>query len=188
MRTGGYEALNYATIAEELGVTRANVYYHFKGKENLALEAIGRYMDEIEGNVRARAGEHPGDFPAVMEALDGDVWRQLADDDFEGWCVAVKVIADQSWVPRELGHKATEHFERLVDGFAALVEESQDAGTVRTDRPAADLAREALMVHLGIAQMAMSVPGEREPGSFSRRYMKTWLTGIAPVAAHADPR
>lgn len=182
LRTGGYEALNFGTIAEELGTTRANIHYHFKNKENLALAAIDRYMDEIEGNVRALAGEHPGDFPAVMAALDEEVWLRLSENDYEGWCVAVKVVADQSWVPRELGRRATEHFERLVASFGRLVEDSQRAGTIRTDRPAGDIAREALTVHLGIAQMAISLPDERTDRSFSRRFMRGWLSTVTPLA------
>jgi len=179
LRTGGYEALNFGAIAEELGTTRANIHYHFKNKENLALAAIDRYMDEIEGNVRALAEEHPGDFPAVMSALDEDVWVRLSEDEYEGWCVAVKVVADQSWVPKELGRRATRHFERLVERFAGLVEDSQRAGTVRPDRPADEIAREALTVHLGIAQMAMSLPAERLPDSFSRRFMRAWLSTVS---------
>lgn len=72
LRTGGYEALNFGTIAEELNTTRANIHYHFKNKENLALAAIDRYMDDIESNIRTLAEEHPGDYPAVMVALDED--------------------------------------------------------------------------------------------------------------------
>ena len=35
---GGYDKLNFATIARDLNTTRANLHYHFKNKETLAIE------------------------------------------------------------------------------------------------------------------------------------------------------
>jgi len=184
MRTGGYEALNFGTIAEELGVTRANIHHHFRNKQNLALKAIGRYNENLEARFGQLRKKYLGDSPTAMERTHEGLWETLSDTGYEGFCAAAQLIAEQSWIPNEVGYVATIHYERLLEIFTELVRESQRAGTVRDDRPAEDIAREALSLHLGVAQMAMSLPGERRPGSYSRGQMRAWLRTIAtPEAA-----
>jgi AcrR family transcriptional regulator len=62
IRAGGYEALNFGTIAEELGITRANIHHHFKNKENLALQAVNRYSAGLEERFAGFKEKHPGNF------------------------------------------------------------------------------------------------------------------------------
>jgi AcrR family transcriptional regulator len=185
LRTGGYEALNFGTIADELGVTRANIHHHFRNKQNLALEAIGRYNEYLQARFGALREKYPGDFPTAMEKTHEGLWQTLEDTGYEGFCAAASLIAEQSWIPKEVGYVATFHYELLLRIFTELVEESQHAGTVREDRPAEDIAREALSIHLGVAQMAMSLPSERQPGSYSRRQVRDWLTTIAMTPSPA---
>ena len=185
MRTGGYEALNFGTIAEELGITRANIHYHFNTKKNLALQALNRYSAALEerespGYFAGLKEKYPGDFPAAIVAAHEGMWDRFSEINYAGFCAAVQVISDQSWIPEEVSHEATGYYERLLSIFTELIEESQAAGTVRKDRPAEDIAREALSIHLGVALMAMTIPAERQPGSYSRRRMREWLATIAP--------
>jgi TetR/AcrR family transcriptional repressor of nem operon len=180
IRTGGYEALNFGTIAEELGITRANIHHHFKNKENLALQAVNRYVVGLEERFAAFEEKHPGNFPAAMAAVHDGMWDRLSETNYGGFCVAVQLISDRSWIPEEVGHEATGYYERLLSIFTELIEESQEAGTVRKDRPAEDIAHEALSIHLGVGLMAMTLPAERRPGSYSRRRMREWLATIAP--------
>lgn len=185
LRTGGYEALNFGTIAGELGVTRASVHHYFGNKENLALEALSRYEADFEERFSALSEMHPGDFPTAMAKTHEGTWRRLSENGYAGFCAAAQLIADRSWIPEGVGHRASAYYERLIGHFSDLIEESQEAGAVRDDRPAAEIAREALSVHLGVAMMAMSLPGEREPDSSSRRRMREWLLALAPRSEEA---
>ncbi len=180
IRTGGYEALNFGTIAEELGITRANIHHHFKNKENLALQAVNRYVVGLEERFAAFKEKHPGNFPAAMAAVHDGMWDRLSETNYGGFCVAVQLISDQSWIPEEVSYEATGYYERLLSIITELIEESQEAGTVRKDRPVDNIAREALSIHLGVGLMAMTLPTERQPGSYSRRRMREWLATITP--------
>jgi hypothetical protein len=108
------------------------------------------------------------------------MWDRLSETNYGGFCVAVQLISDRSWIPEEVSHEATGYYERLLSLFTELIEESQKAGTVRKDRSAGDIAREALSIHLGVGLMAMTLPAERQPGSYSRQRMREWLATIAP--------
>ena len=145
-----------------------------KENESWTPEEVGR---EATGYYE-RLLEYPRDFPAGMAAVHDGMWDRLSETNYGGFCVAVQLISDQSWIPKEVSDGATEFYERLLNIFTELIEESQQAGTVRRDRPAGDIARETLSIHLGVGLMAMTLPAERRPGSYSRRRMREWLATI----------
>ncbi len=51
--THGVRGLRFGDIAERLGITRANIHYHFGTKRNLVEEAIEEYLDGTLGQLGA---------------------------------------------------------------------------------------------------------------------------------------
>lgn len=47
----GYQTTTVDEIAQTTGVTKSNLYYHFKSKEELALEALDMRMKQFESDV-----------------------------------------------------------------------------------------------------------------------------------------
>src|SRR5882724_4350204 len=47
----GYQATTVDEIAETTGVTKSNLYYHFRSKEELALETLDMRMKQFESEV-----------------------------------------------------------------------------------------------------------------------------------------
>lgn len=178
IRTGGYEALNFGTIAAKLGTTRANLHYHFKNKENLALTVTDRYIAEVRSRLTRLRRTYAGNFPAILLALDADLWERLSALSYKGYCVCARLIADQAQSPYPLLQKAEEHFEWLVNAFSEEIGASQVSGRMKADRPARELALESLSIYLGVAQMAMSLAPEREADSYSRRRIGEWLATV----------
>lgn len=43
MRAGGYHAVSFRDIADDLGIKSASVHYHFRQKEDLGVAAVERY-------------------------------------------------------------------------------------------------------------------------------------------------
>ncbi len=48
----GYQPTSVDQLLAEAGVAPSNFYYHFKGKEELALEVIERYMEAVREATR----------------------------------------------------------------------------------------------------------------------------------------
>ncbi len=178
IRTGGYESLNFGTIAAKLGTTRANLHYHFKNKENLALAVTDRYIAEVRSRLTRLRRTYPGNFPAILLALDADLWERLSALSYKGYCVCARLIADQGQSPYPLLQKAEEHFEWLVNAFSEEIGASLVSGRMKADRPARELALESLSIYLGVAQIAMSLAPEREADSYSRRRIGEWLATV----------
>jgi AcrR family transcriptional regulator len=54
----GYEGTSLREIAEQVGVTKAALYYHFASKEEL-VKALLEPMDEMQATILAEVAEHP---------------------------------------------------------------------------------------------------------------------------------
>lgn len=53
----GYQATSVDQLLEAAKVSPSNFYYHFKGKEELALEVIECYMTEVQNETRPMLGD-----------------------------------------------------------------------------------------------------------------------------------
>src|ERR1700760_3906786 len=47
VQTRGFNGFSYADVANELGVTKASLHYHFPGKAELGEALIARYTDRF---------------------------------------------------------------------------------------------------------------------------------------------
>ncbi|MBQ7737503.1 MAG: TetR/AcrR family transcriptional regulator [Oscillospiraceae bacterium] len=54
----GYSQTTLRAIAEACGITHANVLYHFKGKEDIARQIIGRYLNTLKTEADWIAARH----------------------------------------------------------------------------------------------------------------------------------
>jgi AcrR family transcriptional regulator len=64
----GYEGTSLREIAEQLGVTKAALYYHFKSKEDIILSLVEDYQTQMDALI-AWAREHPGNTATRREIL-----------------------------------------------------------------------------------------------------------------------
>jgi TetR/AcrR family transcriptional regulator, transcriptional repressor for nem operon len=74
----GFNAFSYADIAEELGVTKASLHYHFPSKAGLGVALIERYSERFAAaldDIDARETDAPGKLDAYA-AMFADVLRE----------------------------------------------------------------------------------------------------------------
>ena len=64
----GYEGTSLREIAEQLGVTKAALYYHFKSKEDIILSLVEDYQGQIDALI-GWAKERPGNADTRREIL-----------------------------------------------------------------------------------------------------------------------
>ena len=53
MRTGGYHAVSFRDLADDLGIKSASVHYHFRQKEDLGVAVVERYATRFFAAVEA---------------------------------------------------------------------------------------------------------------------------------------
>ena len=73
----GFNGFSYADVAEELGISKASLHYHFAGKAELGEALIERYASRFTGSLH-EIDTRPVDARAKLAAyakLYGDVLR-----------------------------------------------------------------------------------------------------------------
>lgn len=67
----GYSGLAMRQIADEVGVSKAALYYHFKDKEELFLEILGGYLEKIAQMFDAIEAQTPDSRERIRLMIDG---------------------------------------------------------------------------------------------------------------------
>ena len=120
LRLGGYDNLNFATIAAELGVTRANLHHHFKNKEGLALEAVKIYVAAEKEALDRLIYDHAGDLHGLLSAIEDHLITMLSTQDPITACVGSQLVLD-SVAPHSLRAIALQRFRDEADDIARVV-------------------------------------------------------------------
>ncbi|MFC1836483.1 TetR/AcrR family transcriptional regulator [Thermodesulfobacteriota bacterium] len=70
-RRQGFSATSMDDICRESGVKRGNLYFHFKGKEELALAVINDYAEKIIPFFRILIDDEPDPVRRIELMIDG---------------------------------------------------------------------------------------------------------------------
>src|ERR1700728_73270 len=76
-QTRGFNGFSYAHIAEQLGITKASLHYHFRSKAQLGEALIARYadrfasaleeIDEAEADARGKLAAYAALYSGVLD-------------------------------------------------------------------------------------------------------------------------
>ncbi len=143
---GGYEGFSFGDIAAALGITRANVHYHFGSKRQLMAAMIDGFVEDALARI-ARHWSSPGD--GFAERLR----RQCADlrafhhhfnpmpEQRHVWSPVSRLRLDLPF----LGDLATVALQRVNHGYdqclRRAVLEAIEIGELRDDAPVDDIVR-----------------------------------------------
>lgn len=147
----GYEHTSFADIADAVGISRGNFYYHFKSKDEILDAVIAARLANTEAMLELweREGRHPADrirsFIHIMITNRAEIERfgcpvgtlcsELAKLNHDSRAEANKLFAlFRAWLGRQftlLGHKAhadalAMHLLARTQGVATLASAFQD--------------------------------------------------------------
>ncbi len=154
MKAGGYANLNFSVISKELNTTRANLHYHFKNKETLALEVTKRFIADQRSDLMKLAAQFPGDFAGLVTGLESMHWSYYEEHGPVGGCVCQQMIRESS-IPESLVSLSTEHFNEFRSLMIEQVIESQKLGKLKSDIHPMEIALEAGCLLMGLGQMTL---------------------------------
>ena len=124
-RTQGYSATGLSQLLEESGAPKGSFYFHFPGgKEQLALEALQVFGEEIRSRIARRAANvEPGDEASFIRALFEATARELEQSHFTAGCIAANFSGELSCCNRTIADAVsavvTGWIEAIADGVAA---------------------------------------------------------------------
>ncbi len=94
MRSGGYDNLNFANIAAELGTSRANLHHHFKNKEGLGIAATESYIQNEKTFMYGIMQEHDGDIRTILIKLEDHLIEVLSNSGSTNACILSQLTHD----------------------------------------------------------------------------------------------
>ncbi len=177
MKLGGYENLSFAKIAEELSTTRANLHYHFKNKETLALETTKLYADEHLETFKNISSESRGDFYGFIRAIEGEFWRDAFDAGDCGVCVCTQLIREFD-PPQSIKGFSQQHFFDIQEIFIKHIITAIESGQLKKDIDPQILGAQCGAFMMGMMSMSSVFPTVQEAKANLEGIVENWLEGI----------
>lgn len=133
----GFNGFSYADVADEVGVTRAALHYHFAGKAELGEALVERYAGRFAAALAA-LDDSGADARAKLDgyvALYADVLRA------HRMCLCGMLAAEFQTLPDGMRQAVLRFFEANERWLEGVLEHGREAGVLGFDGPAREAAR-----------------------------------------------
>ena len=178
VQTRGYNGFSYADVAQELGITKASLHYHFAGKAELGEALIGRYaarFAEALEQIDAGGGDAPTKLAAYAR-IYGDVLRE------KRMCLCGMLADDYDTLPERMRAVVVRFFDDNEAWLTDVFEQGQAEGSLQLDGS----AREAAQTLVGGLEGALLIArpyGEQARFDAAATRLLASLTGAVPAGA-----
>lgn len=175
MLSGGYENLNFANIATELGTSRANLHHHFKNKEGLGIAATEQYIFYDKAFKDDIFREYAGDIRRILEALENKLGDFLVTRNVNNSCILSQLIHDGE-APNSIRTMAVTRYHEEIKQFAAQIEKSKIAKKLPPDTNSHILAVRIMSGIFGMIQMNLITENKQEFKQAVKGLLTAYLT------------
>jgi TetR/AcrR family transcriptional regulator, transcriptional repressor for nem operon len=131
LQVRGYNGFSYGDVATELGITRAALHYHFRGKAELGLALIERYAARF-GGALADLDRTAADAATKLRGY-ADLYRDVLSRD--RMCLCGMLAAEYRTLPEPLQQAVSAFFVTNNGWLCAVVEQGADDGSLRLSGP-----------------------------------------------------
>jgi TetR/AcrR family transcriptional repressor of nem operon len=146
----GYNGFSYANIADELGITKASLHYHFASKAELGEALIERYSARFAEALERIDSTTPG----AIRKLDG--YASLYLDVLRGdrMCLCGMLAAEYQTLPEQMRSSVIRFFDHNLTWLAGVLAAGQTDGELSLDQSPADGAQTVLSALQGAMLVA----------------------------------
>jgi TetR/AcrR family transcriptional regulator, transcriptional repressor for nem operon len=133
----GFNAFSYADIANELGIKKASLHYHYPGKAELGQALIDRYGDRFARALTDidASGVGAPEKLAAYAAIYADVLRE------HRMCLCGMLAADYDTLPDGMRESVVRFFDDNETWLASVLEQGEREGSIALHGSARDEAR-----------------------------------------------
>jgi TetR/AcrR family transcriptional regulator, transcriptional repressor for nem operon len=177
LQVRGYNGFSYGDVAPELGITRAALHYHFKGKAELGQALIERYaarfsaaLDHLDATAPDAAAKLRGYIDLYSDVLSAD-----------RMCLCGMLAAEHRTLPESLQQAVCDFFSANTAWLRKVLDEGCADGSLRCPGTAEDSAS----MILGVLEGGMLIA--RLDGDVARftAAADQVLTGLSPARTSA---
>jgi TetR/AcrR family transcriptional repressor of nem operon len=136
LQVRGYNGFSYGDVAQELGITRAALHYHFKGKAELGEALVERYATRFAAAL-SMLDETAPDAAAKLRGYAGlyvDVVRR------DRMCLCGMLAAEYATLPEPLQKSVSSFFDANTVWLSGVVVQGGTEGSLRPSDSPDDVA------------------------------------------------
>lgn len=137
VQSRGFNGFSYADVASELGITKASLHYHFRGKAELGEALIGRYAARFADALHA-IDARDADAPARLDAYAGIYAEVLRD---RRMCLCGMLAADYDTLPKPMRDAVLRFFDENEAWLTGVLERGEVEGALHLDGSASEVAQ-----------------------------------------------
>jgi TetR/AcrR family transcriptional repressor of nem operon len=127
LQVRGYNGFSYGDVAEELGITRAAMHYHFKGKAELGQALIERYATRFAVALDA-LDETASDAAAKLRGY-ADLYLDVLTRD--RMCLCGMLAAEYRTLPEPLQVSVSAFFDTNTGWLRGVLQQGSTEGSLR---------------------------------------------------------
>jgi TetR/AcrR family transcriptional regulator, transcriptional repressor for nem operon len=127
LQVRGYNGFSYGDVAGELGITRAALHYHFKGKAELGQALIERYATRFAAALGALDETAP-DAAAKLRGY-ADIYLDVLSRD--RMCLCGMLAAEYRTLPEPLQASVSAFFDTNTEWLRGVLEQGGTEGSLR---------------------------------------------------------
>ena len=173
VQTRGFNGFSYADVANELGITKASLHYHFAGKAELGQALIDRYTQRFSSAL----GGIDREAPAAREKLEA--YAELYADVLRGqrMCMCGILAAEYQTLPEQMRHAVIRFFDENRKWLAATLAEGQRDHTLSIAGPLDDVADSIISTLEGAMLVARPYGDSERFSATTRRLLSSLSVG-----------
>ena len=181
IQTRGFNGFSYADVAEDVGITKATLHYHFPTKADLGLSLVRRYQETFDEALEglSRSGR---DTPALLEGyveLYGSVLRK------DRMCLCGMLAAEHTTLPAPMQRALQAFFDANERWLVGVLEAGRRSGELKLPGGAREEARLLVAGLEGALLVARSYDDEARFRQAAVRLLEGVLGGKHPDLGHA---
>jgi TetR/AcrR family transcriptional repressor of nem operon len=137
IQTRGFNGFSYADVAEDLGITKASLHYHFPTKADLGLSLVRRYQQTFDEALEAlsRSGRRARALLEGYVELYGSVLRK------DRMCLCGMLAAEHTTLPTPMQRALQAFFDANERWLAGVLEVGRRGGELSFRAGAREEAR-----------------------------------------------
>ena len=164
----GFACTSMDDVVEHSGVSKSNIYYHFKSKDELALAVLESYIFSLQRLFQEHVLASGGALLPRLERYLDLLIQELVERDCVGGCPLISLMVEAGKTNESVRTRLAQFFQQQTDVFAKLLDEEKNQGEIRYDIPANVLASlitawlEGSLMLASIQRSASSLREERD--------------------------
>lgn len=178
----GYASTTLEDVAQEAGVTRGAIYWHFGGKAEMYNALLDKYSARASDIVQDAASEG-GRMVQILRRIFVRLLEAVESDQ------ALRAVMEINLFKTEYSPELADTFSKqiessrtLLSGIAQAMQQGIAAGELRSDLDPADMARAFIAFQNGILHLWLMDPSAFELGERAPQMAEILMVGIAREA------